>query len=178
MICDVLSSFLLFDVGLQGAFGAFSRFCSRKPTAISCRLFAIVWYCLNHIWHLIRWKWWYMMVATARLRSILVGMSEMLIDCVFTGWCFQTSIFHVPSILASRRSSLVGMQRRDEALENVQKALEEQSEAMRRGGAMALDGNGSSTREIYTISTISTTGIGGMFFRISYTMDLVPCLWT
>lgn len=43
MICDVLSSFLLFDVGLQGAFGAFSRFCSRKPTAISCRLFAIVW---------------------------------------------------------------------------------------------------------------------------------------
>ena len=91
---------------------------------------------------------------------------------------FSIAIFHVPSILASRRSSLVGMQRRDEALENVQKALEEQSEAMRRGGAMALDGNGSSTREIYTISTISTTGIGGMFFRISYTMDLVPCLWT
>ena len=97
MICDVLSSFLLFDVGLQGAFGAFSRFCSRKPTAISCRLFAIVWYCLNHIWHLIRWKWWYMMVATARLRSILVGMSEMLIDCVFTGWFFKTSIFRVSS---------------------------------------------------------------------------------
>ena len=50
---------------------------------------------------------------------------------------FSIAIFHVPSILASRRSSLVGMQRRDEALENVQKALEEQSEAMRRGGAMA-----------------------------------------
>jgi len=43
------------------------------------------------------------------------------------------------------------MQRRDEALENVQKALEEQSEAMRRGGAMALDGNGSSQREIYAM---------------------------
>ena len=32
-----------------------------------------------------------------------------------------------------RRSSLVGMQRRDEALENVQKALEEQSEAPELG---------------------------------------------
>lgn len=31
------------------------------------------------------------------------------------------------------RSSLLGMQRRDEALENVQKALEEQSEAAGAG---------------------------------------------
>lgn len=54
-----------------------------------------------YLTHLIRWKWWYMMVATARLRSILVGMSEMLIDCVFTGWCFQD--IHFPCFIQQCR---------------------------------------------------------------------------